>query len=246
MKKLVLALILVLAMAVPAFADSWHDQYNTTNNNQTYNQPTATSNSSATVTDNSKTYNTNTNLNTNINSNKAEANSTNINIIKADPRQGQGQYQGQGQNQINEGNKVDIKVEKPYMAAPSTNAPEVNFGAGKLNWGFNALMFGIPLYGKENIKSLIREKHNVKADDLIAVVLKMKEKEGVPTYNTRLLIMEKEAQKSYALSIIGSPAGSGTLGTTGVAGSAVVGPSFAGTKANNLYSVYFVVVEVKK
>jgi hypothetical protein len=70
----------------------------------------------------------------------------------------------------------------------------------------------------------------------------MKKKEGLLTYNTRLLIIEKEAQKSYAVSVIGSPAGSGVLGTTGVSASGVVGPSFAGTKANNLYSVYFVKV----
>jgi len=211
MKKMFLALILVLAMCVPVFAGDVH------------------------------TYVENNNVNNNKN--------INLQGQQQEQRQNQGQLQGQNQ-EINNSQNISpiqtttIKVKKPYMAAPSTSALEVNFGDGKVMWGFDDVQFGIPLYKKgEQIKELIDSTANVKAKKLIKTALKMKKAEGLLTYNTRLLIVKKEAQKSYAVSIIGAPAGAGVLGTSGVSGSAVVGPSFAGTKANDLFDIYLLKVE---
>ena len=192
----------------------------------------------------SKVDNKNTNTNKNDNTNLNFNDNSNKNIVSQGQLQGQMQGQMQGQGQINEGNTVTITNEKQYLGVNAGSAPEVNFGSGKVNWGFSAVVFDIPVYvvGKEKIKSLIMEKHNVKGDDLIAAILKMQKKEGTITYNTRILIVEKEAQKSYSISIIGAPAGSGIAGTTGVAAAGSIGPSFAGTKANNLYSIYLVKV----
>lgn len=184
------------------------------------------------------------------NSNKIESGAvrnTNSNIQGQNQDQNQGQLQGQMQNnnqEISPTQTTTIKVEKPYMNAPSTSAPEVNFGDGKVMWGFDDVQFGVPMYKKgEQIKELIDSTANVKAKKLIKTALSMKKGELPITYNTRLLIVKKEAQKSYAVSIIGAPAGAGVLGTSGVTGSAVIGPSFAGTKANDLFDIYLVKVE---
>jgi hypothetical protein len=189
----------------------------------------------------------------NNNTNKIEkgaVQTTNTNKQKQDQTQKQRQLQDQEQD-MNNGQTIaptqtiTIKTEKPYMPAPSPSAPDLTFGSGKMDWDFaNALLrFGVPTYKGENIASIIDATANVKAKNLIATVLSMKKAEMPITYNTRILIVKKEAQKSYAVSIIGAPAASGALGTTGVAGSAVVGPSFAGTKANDLFDIYLVKVE---
>jgi hypothetical protein len=236
MKKFLTALFLVLLLTVgTAFASGNNNQ----NNSDTYND----NRSYTTNNEGGKGGDADANA-LSVSSSKADADATAINLTNVEVKQGP---MNQGQIAINEGNdvNVEIKNEKQFLAAPSTSAPEVNHGSGKVRFGFDELKFGIPLYNKnkEDIKSLITEKHNIKTDDLIATILKMKKAEGQLTYNTRLVIIQKEAQKSYAVSIIGAPAGSGMLGTTGVSGSAVVGPSFSGTKANDLFSVYLVKVQ---
>lgn len=239
MKNFLLALVLVLMLALSgvASATNWGDTYNdnrsyTTNNEGGQGGKGGDADAVA--------------ISGSTSSAKSDADATAISLtnvktdVKTDVKTVQGQIA------INEGNKTDISIknEKAYLAAPNAVGPaELNFGGGKLDWTFAGKIFTVdmPAYKKgEVIKQVVSSEANVKAKNLLPVLIKMVKKELPLCYNVRLIIIAAEAQKSWHSGGSIGGAGSGTLGTTGAAGSAGLVPSWGGTKADDLYTIIIV------
>jgi len=201
------------------------------------NNNTATIQTGAVKVDNK---NTNTNFNTNLNSNDNK--NTNIN-------EGNKQKQGQeqGQSQVNEGNTVSIVNERALLAIPTAGVPEVNFGAGKMDWNFGTLLpkVGITvLTSNDVVKEVLDTTANIKAKNLLPTLLKMKKAQMPLCYNVRLIIIKAEAQKSWTTggSMSGGGSGISPQGVGSAAGASLV-PSFGGTKADDLYTAILVKIE---
>ena len=243
MRKWILAMILVFAMAVPAFATNWGDTYNDydytiTNQGGQGGAGGSVGNVSATggaggsaiVNDNSKTYNTNTNIN--------------------GQHQGQVQGQLQGQNQeINNGQVISpfqsivIEAQKrAYLGAPSVGVPELNFGNGKiiLDIAKSLPKFGIPiLEPTDDVKELLDITANIKFKNLYKTILGMKKALMPLCYNVKVQVVMMEGQKSWTSG--GSLSGAGSyVGTAGSAASGSLIPSWGGTKADPLFTVIMV------
>jgi len=143
-----------------------------------------------------------------------------------------------------------IVIEAPKQALvqiPMAGTPELNFGAGKMDWNFATLLpkIGVDvLKSTDVVKVVLDTTANIKAKNLLPTLLKMKKAQMPLCYNVRLIIIKAEAQKSWNTGGVMSGGSSG-LSATGV-GSAVGGslvPSFGGTKADDLYTAILVKIE---
>ena len=247
MKKYLVALILVLAMAGSAFALG---DINTNTNTfipTNVNTPVNTN------------VNTNTNLNTFVPTN------LNSNI----QGQQQGQIQGQGQAQFsdvdvrnsnrqrqNQNNNQNIapvqEVNTPQnlLSPPSQSVPFLYFGNGRIKDVTatmpNFAIYGIARYAGEPILDVVKTDANVKFKNYFkAVIDDARDLSGEKGFNSsqyRIMVFCAEAQKTWTTGGNLGGAGSG-LSSTGLGGGSGAGsiiPQWGGTKADDLYTIFFV------
>ena len=231
MRKYVFALILVLVMAVPAFA-------------QIVNTATGLA---ATIKDNNQNQNTNlftpVNVFTPVNAN------SNI--------QGQQQGQIQGQEMNNKQNiapvqEVNIKSPAPLLNTPSQSVPELNFGTGRMKDVTytipNFAIYGIKKYAGEFILDVMNVNANVKFKNYYKAVLSdakdLASAKGFKSAEVRIQVICAEAQKTWTSG--GNLGGAGSAlsssGLSGASGGASIIPQFGGTKADDLFTIIFVKV----
>jgi len=241
MRRLILAVALVLVMAVPAFA-------------QITNVATGLA---ATIKDNNQ--NQNTNLNTDVNTNVNTFVPVNTNIQGQQQGQLQGQMQGQGQlqGQVNVNDQVIapkqvvlFQAPTPLLGTPSQSVPELNFGNGRMSDATSGLpnfaIYGIGKLGKESIREVISVNANVKFKKLYKEILadaKAIAGNGSKTFkDIRYQVIRSEANKSWATGGNIGGGGSGLLATGlgGGAGAGAVVPQWGGTKADDLFTIIFV------
>ncbi|RPI53722.1 MAG: hypothetical protein EHM49_04010, partial [Deltaproteobacteria bacterium] len=251
MKSLILvaSIILCLAVSVPVFPCGAGDD------NSINNTATATGGTANVTNNNTFRPDVNT-TDINVNENKIERGAVqndNRNIQGQKQKQQQKQTQGQEMDQaqkqdmnneqtISPTQTTTIITEKPFTPIPTVGVPELNFGSGKVDWNFAALLpkIGVPLLGAgEIVKEVIDTTANVPIKRLLPTALSMKKAELPITYNTRIVIVKAEAQKSWTTGGPLSGGATGVLGTTGTAVGGSVIPSMGGTKAHDLYTIIF-------
>jgi hypothetical protein len=261
MKKILLALLLVVALCGTSFATP--DV--TGNSNVITNTATATSSGgaggaggaggSAVINDNSRT--TFTNLNTNLNTNTNTNLNTNVQGQNQNQGQLQGQIQGQKQGQNNDqviapSQSINIETPRSLLAAPNTNGVELNyFSGGKRDVTSVFPKFVtkdvLPISSKDVIYRVFSVTANVKFKNLYNKAIDDMTKaiaDKWPKERIRYSIVEFDAMKSWNTGGNMGGAGSALTGpTSGVSGAAGIIPSFGGSKVDPLYTITIIIVK---
>lgn len=181
---------------------------------------------------------------------------TNVQGQEQGQKQGQQQKQGQKQGQeMNNGQvispeqRTDITIENPKPFLPAPNA-EVN-QIPQLSYGSK---LPIEIYSSDaRVKSLIKGDiivsvkltKTTKSQGLYDTIIKGIQKlngDGNNLNNIRMVVWYKNSVKMWSTGGQISGAGSGVLGTTGIAGIAGIFPSYGRMTADDLYIVQFVQV----
>ena len=147
--------------------------------------------------------------------------------------------------------KVIFKSPTQLMAAPSQSVPELNFGSGSLKdvtAGIpNFAIYGIAKYKGEPIRKIISTNANVKFKNYFQAILDdaadIAGKEGFKSSEVRLIVACAEAQKTWTSG--GNLGGAGSYlpsPIVGASGAASIVPQWGGTKADPLYTIFFVLV----
>lgn len=255
MKKYLVALILVLAMAYPAFA-----QVNVGTGNQT-GGALSIQNKDIDIGNLNNNQNTNTNSNTNVN------NLTNTQSQGQNQAQSQSQSQRMRQNQNqtaiseseakaksqanNLGNTQTIESPQNLLGSPNVFLPPLYFGNGRMEDVTELLppfaIYGIkPLAKGEMISAVIVSDANIKFKNLYQTVLDDGKKASGKgkADNLRIQIIRAQGQKTWTMGLNAAGAGSGLspTGLGGGAGAGGIGPQWGGTKADDLFTVLIVQV----
>lgn len=250
MKKMLLALILVLAMAFPAFAQV---------NIGTGNQSGLVNTKDIDIGNLNNNQNTNTNANTNVN------NLTDTQAQSQNQSQSQSQRMRQNQDQtaiseseakaksssFNAGNTQTIESPQALMGAPNVFLPPLYFGNGRMEDVTSVLppfaIYGIrPLASGEMISGVIVSDANVKFKNLYQSVLddgkKANDKVSGKTANVRIQIIRAQGQKTWTMgaNLAGAGSGLSPTGLGGGAGAGGIGPQWGGTKADDLFTIIYV------
>lgn len=258
-----LVMVLVLTLAIPAFATNWGDTYNDydytiTNQGGSVGpitvSPTISPMISPTI---SPVINPSITVKPEINVKPVI--DTNINIggglfsktLSPEQNQNQGQLQGQDQKQgqvqgqnndqeIAPVQTVTIKTERPLVAIPTTSIPELNFGnghmidVGKMLPKFKGVTL---LKDGDTIHTVVDVVANVPFKKLYKTILALAKDHTVQNSYMRFQVIRAEGQKSWNF---GVPLSGGGSNTAGIAGSASSATSIGGTKAHNLFTVMVV------
>lgn len=174
-------------------------------------------------------------------------------------KQQQGQIQGQQQGQINVNDqviapeqKVIFKSPTQLLAPPSQGLSELNFGNGRMKdvtkGPYKFALFGIQEYNGEPIREVLYTDANVKMKNYFQAVLdagkKVSSKADFKSKETRIIVIEAEAQKSWTSG--GNLGGAGSaVPTSGLVGGSMAGsiiPQWGGTKADDLRNIFIVKV----
>jgi hypothetical protein len=236
MKKIFLALFMVLAMTLPAMAQVTIDGPSTSGSFSPIGGANAQAGATASV------INANANTNTNVNTN------TQIGVNTQGQIQGQGQSQNNGQV-ISPSQNINIEARTPLMGVPSHAVPELNFGQGKMKDVTRDLpnfsLYGIKPLGSEPIRQVVDVTANVKFKRLYRKILftaKDIVANGANTKEIRYQVIKAEAQKSWSTggNLGGGSSVLSSTGLVGGAGSAGLIPQWGGTKADDLFTIIFV------
>jgi hypothetical protein len=207
---------------------------------------------------------TNTNVNTPVDTNLNTFVPTNLNSNIQGQQQGQGQVQGQmqGQGQLQgqkqgQNNKQTIApVQKvlfeaptPLLGSPSQMVPELNFGTGRMkdvtSLMPNFALYGIKKYGGEPILDVPIVDANVKFKNYYRATIThakdLASEKGFKSENYRVQVICAEAQKTWQLgaNAVGAGSGLASSGLGGGSGMGGFGPTWAGTKADDLFTIIF-------
>lgn len=262
MKKLILAVFLMLALCIPAFAQVDIDGPSTSGSlspiggvNAQAGATSSATGGNATINDNSRITNSNTNLNTDVNTNINTFNPTNIQGQNQGQSQGQMQGQGQlqGQGQMNNWSQT-YNAPRDLLSAPAVTPPEIPIIKGKM-WVLTSREIpniGIPLYNGEeyvaaksyNGSIFNRVRREDLAEDLLIFRDKILGKVGWAKSKVRIEVIGRDAGESTSTS--GAGAGSGSWNPTnpsGVAGTAGLFPGKTRWKQDDQYTIVFYLIK---